>query len=346
MLRKARRPVKVETSSVRLQEPLLDDTRSPEQKADGSHSRNRDVRFPGERRAWFLYRSCELTWYFCRWLLDAVPAGAFRRLVAPIISAVILFAVPKRRIVRVLDTAFGQSYADGTKKGLARGVQQHFAANVLDSLLHIGHPDRLRANLSVDGLEHLDTALAQGKGVIALGFHMGNFLLVGAALTLEGYPIHSLFRFFDDPRLMALVHRDSHCFFSSLIPSMPRREAVKNILERLKANETVLILADNLKRGEIETTLFDQHVRSARGPISLAIRSSAAVLPVYLIRDYSGGLKLVIEPELEVIRTGNLSSDIAANTDRVIRHLENLIRKYPDQWHWLTVRMKNTQKSG
>jgi len=308
-----------------------------------SRKPNRRAVQSGERHTWLLYRLCELTWYSFRWLLHALPATAFRRLATPFVKAIILVAIPKRRIVRVLDAAFGQSYARATKQGLAKGVQQHFSASVVDCLLHIRHPDRLQATLRIEGLEHVEAALAQEKGVIALSFHMGNFLLVGAALTLEGYPTHSLFRFFDDPRIMELIHRDSHCFFSSLIPSLPRRQAVKHILEALKANETVLILADNLKRGEIETRLFDQPIRSARGPISLAIRSGATVLPMYLIRDYSGGLKLVVEPELELIRTQSLASDIEVNTHRVIRHLESLIRQYPDQWHWLTVRMrKNT----
>lgn len=296
----------------------------------------------GERHTWLLYRFCELTWHSLRWLLDALPAPVFRRLTAPFVKATILVTVPKRRIIAVLDSAFGHSYASATKRGLAKGVQQHFSACVIDCLLHIRHPDRLRASLRIEGLEHLDAALELEKGVIALGFHMGNFLLVGAALTLNGYPTHSLFRFFDDPRIMELVHRDSHCFFSSLIPSLPRRHAVKRILEILKENQTVLILADNLKRGEIETQLFGQPIRSARGPISLAIRSGAAVLPMYLIRDYSGGLKLVVEPELKLNRTQNLASDIEVNTQRVIRHLENLIRQYPDQWHWLTVRMRKS----
>jgi len=295
-------------------------------------------------RKWLRYRFCELVWRSCRWLLDALPADLFQRLSTPLIRSLIFLAVPKRRIVQVLDAAFGQSYAPATKHGLARGVQQHFATSVVDCLLHIRHPDRLRASLEIEGLEHLSAALAQGNGVIALSFHMGNFLLVGAALTREGYPTHSLFRFFDDPKIMELVHRDSHSFFSNLIPSLPRRRAVKQILEALKANETVLILADNLKRGEIETRLFDQPIRSARGPISLAIRSGAAVLPMYLIRNYSGGLKLVIEPEMELARTENFNSDITTNTHRVIRHLENLIRRYPDQWHWLTVRMRSAKR--
>jgi len=99
------------------------------------------------------------------------------------------------------------------------------------------------------------------------------------------------------------------------------------------------MLADNLKKGKIPTSLFGQTVFSPRGPVSLALRSGAAVLPVYLIRNYQGGLDLVIAQEIPMMRNGNLAADIVRNTDSTMVYLEDLIRSYPDQWTWLTVRM-------
>jgi lauroyl/myristoyl acyltransferase len=68
-------------------------------------------------------------------------------------------------------------------------------------------------------------------------------------------------------------------------------------------------------------------------------------LPVYLIRSYGGDLRLTIEPEITLARTGNLSADISQNTSRIASHLEELISRYPDQWNWLTVRMRGTYHS-
>ncbi|TMA10611.1 MAG: lysophospholipid acyltransferase family protein, partial [Deltaproteobacteria bacterium] len=118
------------------------------------------------------------------------------------------------------------------------------------------------------------------------------------------------------------------------------RSAVKKSLEALKRNEIVFILGEHLKRGQIETRLFGQKVPSSRGPVSLALRSGAAVVPMYLIRNYDGGLHLVIEPEMVMSRNGSLFQDITDNTKQIVRYLEDLIRRYPDQWNWLTVRMR------
>lgn len=116
--------------------------------------------------------------------------------------------------------------------------------------------------------------------------------------------------------------------------------AVKRILHVLRKNEIVFILADNLKRGKVDSRLFGQRVCSARGPVSLALRSGAPVVPVYVVRTYEGKLHLIIEPEMTLTRNGSLSADIANNTQRVVGYLENLIRRYPDQWNWLTIRMR------
>jgi KDO2-lipid IV(A) lauroyltransferase len=116
---------------------------------------------------------------------------------------------------------------------------------------------------------------------------------------------------------------------------------VKRIAAALKRNEIVFILADNLKRGKIQTRFFGQTVRSSRGPVSLAFRSGAPVLPMYLIRDYDGRSRLVIEPEIPLTRNGRLPEDIEENTRRITHYLETLIRRYPDQWNWLTVRMNS-----
>ena len=292
-----------------------------------------------------IYRVWEGLWRFLIQVLRVTPPERFKRLCTPVLTLLVRCAVPRRRIVAVMDAAFGDSYTPAAKRGLARGVQQRIVENVLDCLVQMGYPERLRGVLDIQGQENLDAALAKGRGVIALSFHLGNFVLLSAAMAAAGCPVHTLIRFLDDERLNKLVLHHSRAFFTELMPSLPRREAVKKILGALRDNGAVMMLADNLKRGELETTLFGQPVRTARGFVSLALRTGAAVLPVYLVRGHSGGLQLVIEPEMEMVRTGEMGADLAANTDRIMRLLEELVRRYPDQWYWLTVKLAGQVQS-
>ena len=294
---------------------------------------------------WIFYRFLEGIFLVFLGLPRLLPPDIFRRVSMPLLSFLISFLVPRRRIVKNLGAAFGEVYSEASKKGLAKGVQEHFVRNLVECFLQVAQPDHVRKTVTVQGIEHLDAALAKGNGVIALGAHIGNFVLVGARLGVEGYPFHTLFRIPSDPRIGTII-----CNYlpprlhQRVIPSRPRRAAVRQILSALKRNEIVFILGDNLKKGKVQTLFFGQRVFSPRGPVSLALRSGAAVVPLYLIRNYQGGMDLIIEPEICLTRNGRLSEDITQNTRHIVGYLENLIRRYPDQWNWLTVRMRSYQK--
>lgn len=286
-----------------------------------------------------LYQLSVAVFYFFYGLLHLFPAAVFRWATRPFLKLFILLAIPRKRIVTNLTAAFGKCYSDATKVGLARGVQDHFRNNLLDCLLQLGDREYARRSISIIGREHLESALDKGKGAIALGAHIGNFVLVGTRIGLEGHPFHTLFRIPRDHAVEGVIKRYLPYFHQSVIPSLKKRAAVKAILEALRRNEIVHILGDNLKNGTINALLFDHRVLSSRGPVSLALRSGAPLVPMYLIRNYHGRMQLVIEPPIEVTATGDLATDIAHNTRRVISYLEALIRRYPDQWNWLTIRL-------
>jgi KDO2-lipid IV(A) lauroyltransferase len=287
-----------------------------------------------------LYRLFEAVFFFLYGLVKILPGALFRTLAHPLLYLFVYFAVPRKRIIKNLTAAFGKSYSNSTKKGVARGIQEHFIQNLVDCFLQFSRPTHARELIDVLGLENLDSALRKGKGVIALGAHIGNFVLLGTRIGSEGYKFHTLFRIPPDPRVHALISRFLPAYRYSVIPSSPRRTAVRKILEALKKNEIVYILGDNLRKGSVDALLFGQRVPSPRGPVSLALRSGAPLVPMYLVRNYQGRMQLVIEPELEMSRKDSLAESITDNTRRVVGYLESLISRYPDQWNWLTFRLK------
>jgi lauroyl/myristoyl acyltransferase len=268
----------------------------------------------------------------------------FKILSGSVLGGLMRFLLPRRRVIRNLNRAFGEAYSPATKAGIAKGVQSNFSRSIQDCVLQWLQPEFVHDRVRISGLEHLEAAHAKGKGVIALGAHIGNFALVGAKLGRLGYPIHTLFKLPKDPGFKALIETLPVLFHQRIISARPRRAAVKRVLAALEQNEIVFILADNLKKGKIETSIFGRRVLTPRGPVSLALRSEAAVLPVHLIRNYEGNLELVIEAEIPMEREGKLLEDIVRNTDNTMVHLEQVIRSYPDQWNWLTVKMREKRE--
>ncbi len=295
-------------------------------------------------RRWLLCRLCDGVRLFFYALYKTLPPILFRPISVFLVKIVITLILPRRRIVKNLNRAFGETYTSSTKRGLAKGVQLHFVRNIHDCLIQWLFPGHILSLVKVKGIENLQRALAKGKGVIALGAHIGNFVMAGTMLGIDGYPFHILFRIPADKGVRSFVEQYIvSSFYLKLIPSQPRKMAVRRVLEILRRNEIVYSLADNLKKGRIRATFFGKPIRTTRGPVSLALRSGAVVLPVNLIRNYQGGLDLIIDPELPISRNGNLAADIVCNTRLITVYLEDLVRRYPDQWNWLTVRMGNEE---
>jgi Kdo2-lipid IVA lauroyltransferase/acyltransferase len=79
-------------------------------------------------------------------------------------------------------------------------------------------------------------------------------------------------------------------------------------------------------------------VIARRGPVTIALRTGAAIVPTCMVRQPDNSLKLVIEPELELARTTKGRNEIRENTIRITQWLERTVRAYPDQWNWTNIR--------
>ena len=193
--------------------------------------------------------------------------------------------------------------------------------------------DAICASVAIQGEEYLKRALEKGKGVIALGAHLGNFTMIGPRLAAAGYPFSILVRHPPDQRLARLMDGYRAKVGVKTISAKPRRQAARQILGALRRNEVVLILPDVFKSGgSVNAQFLGRAVYVRRGPVTLALRAGAAVVPMFVTRDAEDRLTLRISSEIDLVKTGDLQEDVAANLALFIRHLEGMVRRYPDQW--------------
>ncbi len=246
----------------------------------------------------------------------------------------------RKRSIRNLRMALGDQLDVRAASSMVQKSMRNFFRGVLEA----GHAlstfrATLKQEISVVGLEHMEKAVAKGRGVIALGAHLGNFFLVGARLALEGYPTHFLVNPPKNMKLRDLLVQFRLRTGHKTIHARPRRHASSELLRVLRQNELAVVIADEhgAKRG-IRVPFFGRTVMARRGPATLALRSGAALVPVYITRGRDNTLTLTIEPEIEVQRSGDMSADNVENTMRITHWLERVIRAYPDQWNWMGVR--------
>ncbi len=191
-----------------------------------------------------------------------------------------------------------------------------------------------------DGFENYERAHSRGKGVLYLTAHLGAWELSAFAHSLQGHPLRIVMRALDNPYLDALIQRYRTMHGNSVID---KDNFVRGLLAAMKASETVGILMDtNMTPPQgIFVDYFGIPACTASGLARIALRTDAAVVPTFTIWDEKlGKYRLRFDPALELIRTGNLEADIAANTQKFTKVIEDYVRQYPDQWLWVHRRWK------
>lgn len=199
--------------------------------------------------------------------------------------------------------------------------------------------ENIAAQVEAEGVENCEKALAKGRGVLLFSAHFGNWELEAAAAALLIKPAVVIYRPLDSPLLDHLVLRVRSATGNVLLP---KDHAMRAMLRTLKKNGIVGILIDqNMAWYEgVFVDYFGRPACTTDGLALLALHTEAPVLPAYIVRLPDGRYRLVFGPEVEVIRTGDHNADVLANTQRFTKVIEQIVRRYPDQWLWVHQRWK------
>jgi KDO2-lipid IV(A) lauroyltransferase len=284
---------------------------------------------------WLSYRAAE---YCLRGIVFLVPRIPHRLRIFMISATVhmsfaILWRYRKLMEENVSMAMSGEFLPVQRRKTLARIAWRNFVQGLYETACTLyTSRDMICASVAVEGEEHLKRALEKRNGVIALGAHLGNFTMIAPRLAAAGYPFSILVKHPADQRLARLLDSYRAKAGVKTISAKPRRQAARQILGALRRNEAVVVLPDVFKSGKVNTDFLGSAVYVRRGPVTLALRAGAAVLPMCVTRDAEDRLTLRISPEIDFVKTGDLQEDVAANLALVTRHLEDMVRRYPDQW--------------
>ena len=174
-----------------------------------------------------------------------------------------------------------------------------------------------------DGLENYERAYARGKGVLFLTAHFGAWELSAFAHSLHGHWLHVVMRPMDNEYLDRLLQGYRTMYGNKTVA---KDDFVRGLLAAMKAGETVGILMDtNMTPPQgIFVDFFGIPACTASGLARIALRTDAAVLPGFTIWDDAlGKYRLRFDPALQLVRTGDVDADIAANTQMFTKVIED-----------------------
>jgi KDO2-lipid IV(A) lauroyltransferase len=193
----------------------------------------------------------------------------------------------------------------------------------------------LDAGMSWEGVGHLETALAAGKGAIIAMPHLGGWDFGAAWFCALGYPVTVVAERIDPPELFDWFVGLRSDLGMRVVPLGP--EAGTAVLRALHQNEVVGLISDRDILGTgAEVEFFGERTTLPSGPATLALRTGAPILPTAVYfrgrRSHHG----VMRPPINAVRSdGRLRDDVTRVTQDIAHEFEALIRIAPDQWHLL-----------
>src|SRR5215218_4949732 len=248
-----------------------------------------------------------------------------------------------RRRREALAANLGQVLGPRTgRRELERAVRRGFASYgrywVEAFRLEDLTPAEIRGRLRIEGREHIDTALAAGRGAIFASPHLGNWDAGGAWLAASGYPATAVVERLRPAELYERFAAYRRALGLELLPLDDGSETMRGVLRALRAGRVVGLVCDrDLTGGGLPVRLFGAATVMPGGPASLALRTGATLLPCAVYQDRRRGhWHAVIRPLLRPEPSGDSRADVQALTQRLADEFERLIARAPDQWHVLS----------
>ena len=191
----------------------------------------------------------------------------------------------------------------------------------------------IKAPIEGPGLARLEAARAEGRPVILVTGHMGNYDAVRANLIHRGYNMGALYRrmsnpYFNDHYVRSISRIGTPLFEQG-------RKGMIEMVRHIRKGGILGILTDLYVQDGEALDFFGQTARTSTVTAELALKFNAALIPVYGLREPDGlGFRIIAQDEIP-------HSDPITMTQAVNDGLERLVRENMDQWFWIHRRWKN-----
>jgi KDO2-lipid IV(A) lauroyltransferase len=182
------------------------------------------------------------------------------------------------------------------------------------------------------GWGHLEAAQAAGQGIILAIPHIGAWEWGGSFLSSAGYAMTAVAERIEPPELFDWFIEQRRAMGLSIVPLGP--DSGSEILRALRAGGLVGLLCDrDLQGNGVGVDFFGGRTTLPAGPVTLALRTGAAVIPTIVYRGPGRNHNGVLHPPLDLTRQGSLRQDVTRLTQELAGVFEGAIRRAPEQWH-------------
>ena len=244
-----------------------------------------------------------------------------------------------------LEMAYGNEMTKEEQESIAKAVFIEEIKSFFDYMAYSNLTNKKRyfSLIEVEGEEHLKNAYEKGKGVICLIPHISSWEFAAITPPMLGYETSAASK---SMKLRALENMMVRFRAKRGMKNITREGSYQKLVDVLNKGECLVLMIDqDTKVKGVFVDFFGKPAYTPLGASRLALDTEALIVPMVMTRKEDGNYRFIIYPELPVVKTGNVESDLLENTKRQTKIMEDMVRRYPTQWVWMHRRWKTTPES-
>lgn len=217
---------------------------------------------------------------------------------------------------------------DEEVRQISRSISANFGKNLIENYSKDDLVKRLEnAQIGGPGLEHLHTAVAQGKPVLLLSGHIGNYEVVRLALYNMGYQSAGFYRPASNVRFNEHYVKTLEYLSGPAFPQT--RRGILGFVRHLKSGGMAAMLFDVRDKTYDTIDFLGQPAHTSTFPAEIALKTGAVVIPCFAHR-CEDGITHAVSFE-EPITSSSPKEIMTEASDRLAAQ----ILRFPDQWLWV-----------
>jgi|SoiMethySBSTD1v2_1073268.scaffolds.fasta_scaffold376406_2 Kdo2-lipid IVA lauroyltransferase/acyltransferase len=273
--------------------------------------------------------------YACMRLVVLLPFG-LQLFLGRALGRLAYAVLPKRRRIaaRNIDACLRDLPADERARILVLHFESLGVSLIEMAMGWFGRLESVRGRWDIEGAEHLEAALAKGKGVVLFSAHFTPFEFSWPALKSLCPTLAGMYKWQRNPVMNRMMQRGRGRSYDVQIA----KDNVREMLRQLRANAVFWYASDQSYggKGSVLLPFFGEPAMTNTAIGRIARASGAVILPQHFRRLDNDRYVMTIGAPLSGIPSG----DDVADTRALTRKIEEYIRVCPEQYWWIHQRFK------
>ena len=219
------------------------------------------------------------------------------------------------------------------QKALADRVADNAGRTMIDNYDVAGLLRRMKtATISGEGVAHIEKAQAEGRPVLFVTGHFGNFEAPRAALVARGYRIGGLYRPMSNPFFNAHYAANMHALSDPVFEQ--GRRGTMGLIKHIREGGMGVLLFDVYDSAGATFDFMGQPAPTLTSAADIALKTNALLIPFFGVRQTDGvSFEAIFEAPIP-------HGDPVEMMQDATRRLEARINDHPEQWFWIHRRWK------